>query len=115
MGTYTDNKTWFYDTGNPDSYSAKLWVNYLNNSTSGSTVGYGKYWLNNEAEHILSPGCSGTGCYPPVITKGYYAGLLSWNWTEINDESPGNLENNVLMYSNTSAWYKIPLAVYAIK
>lgn len=115
MGTYTGNKTWFRNVGTPATYTAKLWVDYQSNSTSGSTVGYGKYWWNDEASHILSPGCSGTGCYPPVITKGYYAGLLSWNWTESSTNTPGNLNDNVLMYSNTSAYYKIPLAVYAIK
>jgi hypothetical protein len=115
MSTYTGNQTWLKNVGTPTNYTAKLWVDYQSNSTSGSIVGYGKYWWNDAASHNLSPGCSGTGCYPPVITKGYYAGLLSWNWTELSTNTPGNLNNDVLMYSNTSSWYKIPLAVYAIK
>lgn len=115
MVTYTGNKTLFNGIGTPASYSAKLWVDYLSNSTYYSTVGYGKYWWNNPASHILTPGCSGTGCYPPVITKGYYSGLLSWNWTQSSTNTPGMQNNNVLMYSNTSSWYKIPLAVLTIK
>jgi hypothetical protein len=112
IGTYTDNKTSFSSVGTPSTYTARLWADYLGNTTA-SKPGYGKYYWNSDSTN-LTYGCSGTGCYPPTtLTKGYYAGLNYWTWT--NTAGPGISSTSTLMYSKTNDWYKIPLAVFTIQ
>lgn len=105
-GTYTDNKTWFNGTGSPapSDYVAKLWVNYLDNYPSNGTY----TWNGND----ISTG----SMYPPTTTAttGAYSGMNFWTWeSDYPDLSSDG--NNVLTYSNTSAWYKIPLVVFTIQ
>lgn len=110
--TYTGNQTWFNSTGSPGTYTAKLWMDYLGNTTA-SKPGYGQYYWNSGSTN-LTYGCSGVGCYPPTtLTKGYYAGLSYWTWT--NAAGPGLIGNNVLYYQRTNDWYKAPLAILTIK
>jgi len=104
-GGYIGNKTWFNGTGSPLSYTAKLWVNYLDNYPSN-----GIYWWNGLD---ISTGSD----YEPTTTSssGAYSGMNNWTWT--NSAGPGISAdgNNVLEYSNSSAWYKIPLTVFTLR
>ncbi|MDD5189264.1 MAG: DUF3344 domain-containing protein, partial [Methanoregula sp.] len=93
IGTYIDNKTWFMGTDEPDSYTAKLWVNYL-----ASPGGAGTYTWNG---NLISP----------TPTQGTYAGLQYLTWTGL----PVIQENNVLTYSRTNNWYKNIVSVFTLR
>jgi hypothetical protein len=101
ISTYTGNKTWFNSTGSPATYTAKLWEDY-----SATYAGNGTYTWNGVD---ISRGSA----YPPTLTSGTYAGINYWTWS--NAAGPGLSANNVLTYSRTNDWFKIPLAVLTVK
>jgi len=102
--TYTGTTwfRWFCGATPPASYNATLWVDYL--ATPG---GEGVYKWNGNS-------LTGTS-----TTQGVYAGLNKWTWDQssgpgLNFNSP---YDNALNYgkSRSSSWYKIVMAVFALK
>jgi hypothetical protein len=94
IGTYTDNKTWFNGTTDPEEFTAELWVDYLASAS-------GTYTWNGNA-------------ITPTVTQGTYAGLGYLTWTD-EQQPPYVLENNVLTYDRSGSWYKIITAVFTLK
>jgi hypothetical protein len=95
--TLGGNTTWFNGTGNPASYTANLWIDYL----AGAD---GNYTWNNE------------DITPTVIEQGgSYSGFSHLSWTQ-NDEPPEVNEDNSLKYDRANNnWYKIILAVFTLE
>lgn len=112
-GTYTGNRTQFGNVGTPTRYTARLWMDYLGN-TSTTRAGYGRYYWNTDSTN-LTRGCSGTGCYPPTThTSGYYSGINYWTWNNSAGPRISGTDSNVLMYSRSYEWFKTHLAVFTI-
>lgn len=103
VNPYVTNTTNFNSVGTPSSYTAKLWVDY-----SATALGNGTYTWNGMD---ISKGKT----YQPELTKGYYGGINYWTWTNTAGPGISATGNNVLTYSKTNDWYKIPLAVFTIK
>ena len=99
-GTYT-GQTEFNGVGNPASYDATLWVDYL--SSAG-----GLYTWN---EIDISPDSDN----PPSTIQGNYAGLHEWSWDENGDIGLSETGNDVLTYDRSNNWYKIIAAILAVK
>jgi hypothetical protein len=107
VSPYTLNKTSFGNVNYASPYTAKLWVDYSGYTPSAK----GKYTWND----ATLPTTAGSGYTYTFVTgaSNAYGGLHSWEWT--NASTALNLNtNNVLTYTNTSTYYKIPLAVLAV-
>jgi hypothetical protein len=93
IGTYTDNKTWFNGTTDPEAFTAELWVDYLASAS-------GTYTWNGNA-------------ITPTVTQGTYAGLGYLTWAE--GQPPYVLEDNALTYNRVGSWYKLITAVFTLE
>jgi len=88
------NMTWFNDTGNPRTYDATMWVDYL-----ASTDGVYKW--------------NGNSFTPVNINQWTYAGLNRYAWSNVL--GPGMSDDNYLEYYRGNNWYKMNFAVLALK
>lgn len=102
---YGQNKTTFSSVNNNLPYTAKLWVDYSGYTSSAK----GKYTWND----VTLPTTTGTG-YTYSFTSGTYGGLHTWEWTN-SSTLLGLSATDSLTYTNTTTWYKIPLAVLTVK
>jgi len=103
VNPYVTNTTNFNSVGTPSTYTAKLWVDY-----SATALGNGTYTWNGMD---ISKGKT----YQPALNNGYYGGINYWTWTNAAGPGISGTGNNVLTYSKTNDWYKIPLAVFTIQ